>query len=396
MKHSLIILVLFCNLSLVGQSNRLVTEQEIDSIIQQYMQAYRIVGLSIGIVKEGKTYLAKGYGKVAVNTPTLVNEKTNFLLSSIGKTFTAAAVMQLAEQGKIDINKKLIDYLPDFKMKDKRYKEITIVQLLTHSSGFGWDNEMENSQNDSTSLKAFIGSLYNAKIKFKPGEKFSGETYSNTGFDILGYLVEVVSGIKYEQYIQKYLLSRANMFNSTFNHRDIEIQAKALPYILDGNSKEIKRFNLYGIVKDKNPILKYPSIPLKEYEKYGTNKEHDPSGNLISTSEDMCNWMLHHLAIYNDTLQLLRAILTRNTLQNMWTTQLSIPNRKTGIGLGWWTVADEKTGNYVFHVGRDPGFCATLVIFPERNLGITVLCNGKYADQVVWNKIPFEITNLFK
>jgi CubicO group peptidase (beta-lactamase class C family) len=72
----------------------------------------------------------------------------------------------------------------------------------------------------------------------------------------------------------------------------------------------------------------------------------------------------------------------------MWSLQRSIENKKTSIGLGWWRFSDSLTGNYVFHVGRYPGFSSTLRIYPEKNIGITILSNAMYADMVIWNELP--------
>lgn len=111
------------------------TGAKIDSIVNSYMINNQMIGVSIGIVKNGKVYLTKGYGTAEIDKPKPIDSLTNFLTCSITKLFTATAIMQLSEQGKIDIKKKLIFYLPDFKMKDERYKDITIEHLLTHTSG---------------------------------------------------------------------------------------------------------------------------------------------------------------------------------------------------------------------------------------------------------------------
>ena len=76
------------------------------------------------------------------------------------------------------------------------------------------------------------------------------------------------------------------------------------------------------------------------------------------------------------------------TLSNMWTLQRSIENKKTSIGLCWWRFSDSLNGNYVFHVGRYPGYSSTLRIYPSKNKGITILTNAMYADNVIWNELP--------
>ena len=285
-----------------------------------------------------------------------------------------------------------IDSLILSEMKDIRYQQITIEHLLNHSSGLPWEHKFKNSPNDSTALELFVKDLENEKLRFAPGQKFDGTTYSNVAYSILGSVIQQKSGMTYENYIQENVLKPNQMTNSYFNHKLINREIKAKPIILSGNSKEIKRFNLYAVIKDRNPILKYPSYPLVIGDTYGRTSEHAPNDGLITSASDLGNWMMELMKIQTSTF------LSQNILKDMWILKRSIKNKRTSIGLGWWRYdnANAGLGNYVFHVGREPGFCSTLMIFPEKNLGITILCNGMYADEVVWNKIPFDIINILK
>ena len=358
----------------------------IDSIIISKMTEYRIKALSLSIVKDDKIFYTKGYGLTSVDSGKIVTPETRFETGSITKLFTATAIMQLVEQGKLDLNKKLIDYIPEYKLKDKRYKDITLLHLLTHSSGLPWDNELTKASSDNMALKEFAFSLYDTKLKFNPGAKFSGETYSNTGFDILGYLIEQITSMPFQEYVKRNILDKAEMSNSTFNLKSIPDSKIAAPLKISGDSKEINRFNLYGEVKDKNPVLKYPELSIIEWANYQWGKpEHYPSGHLYSTTGDLSNWIIYCLKIYNNSKQ---GFLSTTTLTNMCSLQRNIENKKTSIGLGWWRFSDSLTGNYVFHVGRYPGFSSTLRIYPEKNIGITILSNAMYADTVIWNELP--------
>lgn len=344
----------------------------IDSIVTHYLTENKMVGVSLGIVKDGKIYLTKGYGTQEVGTSKPVDSLTNFLTCSVTKLFTATAIMQLSEQGKIDITKKLIYYLPDFKMKDKRYKDITIEQMLTHSSGLYWDEHLKHSPNDSTALKKFVYSLDNKILDFAPGTKFDAtKAYSNAAYDILGYLVEKISGKQYEEYVKENILIKTNMPNSALNYKNIPEERRSAPHILKGKTVKVG-----GI--------------------YDENREHSPSGNLNSCSLDLCYWMLNILSIHNKPTSL-NGILKDSTLNNMWTGRyIASQNKRVSIGLGWFIKDSEDLGKYYWHVGDNPGFSSTLMIFPEQNFGITVLSNQMYAEEIVWNKIPFDILNLFK
>lgn len=398
MKHHLLritlILAAFSGINAQDTSVQLMVR--IDSIIQTYMDAYRIPGLSIAIVKDGSPYMTKGYGYTSVDKKYHITNQTVFHSASITKVFTATAIMQFVEKGQIKLTDKLIDHLPDFKMKDSRYKEITIEHLLTHSSGLPWESDFSNSPDDSTALEKFVSSLENKKLSFNPGEKFNGSTYSNVAYGVLGLIIQRKSGMLYEDYIRNFILKPSGMLNISFNHEDIKTELKALPHILSGESKEIRRFNLYGEIKDKNPVLKYPNNAIVEYNIYGRDKEHDPNDALKASAQDFNNWMIQLLEIYNDSTGQLKDIISCKTLKDMWALKHSIPGSNTSIGIGWWRYAHTDLGDYVFHVGREPGFSSTLMIFPEHNFGITILCNAMYADQIVWNTLPFDILRVLK
>ena len=395
MKENLIIIIL---LTLVqgltfGQINQY---QKIDSLIVSKMNDNRIVGLSIGVVKDGKFYYTKGYGFTSVDSLYKVTEHTVFHTASITKVFTASAIMQFVDRGEIKLTDKLTDHLPDFKMKDKRYQQITIEHILTHSSGLPWEHKFNNSPNDSTALEQFVSDLKNEKLKFAPGQKFDGTTYSNVGYSILGLIIQRKSGMNYEKYIQKYILAPNQMTNCFFNHKLINQEIKAEPIILSGKSKEIEQFNLHGVIKDVNPVLKYPNYALIKRETYGRTSEHAPNDGLISSANDLSNWMIHLLTIYADSTSQTKQFISYSTLQNMWKLQRSIPNYKTSMGLGWWRYSDSPFGDYVHHPGRETGFSSVMMIYPKKNLGITILCNGMYADQLVWNELPELILDLMK
>ena len=358
------------------------------------MKDNRIIGLSIGVVKDVELFYKKGYGFTSIDSLYKVTEHTVFQTASITKVFTASVIMQFVERGEIKLTDKLIDHLPDFKMKDKRYKKITIEHLLTHSSGLPWEHKFKNSPNDSTALEQFVRDLKNEKLTFTPGQKFDGTTYSNVGYSILGLVIQRKSEMQFDKYIQKYILEPNQMTNSYFNHELIKQEIKAEPIVLSGKSKEIERFNLYGVVKDVNPVLNYPNYALMKRDTYGRTSEHNPNTGLLSTANDLGNWMVELLKIYSNSSNQTNSFVSQCTLKDMWSLKRSIENKKTSIGLGWWRYSHSPFGDYVHHPGREPGFSSVLMIYPEKNIGITILCNGMYADQLVWNELPELIIQL--
>lgn len=366
-------LFIFSAISGHSQSIHLAKRPQIDSVVKRLMADNKIVGLSIGIVKDGQIFYTQGYGSKEINEVAPIDSFTNFLTCSISKLFTATAIMQLAELGKIDIKKKLTDYIPDFVMKDERYKAITIEQMLTHTSGLPniFNKNYIQPKNDSAALTDFARKLQKERLSFDPGVQLSAKTYSNTAYNILGLVIERITRQTFSDYIQTNILMPVGMDSSSFFYTNIHSERISKPH---------KMNSLTGKVKVSNY---YPDIP-----------QDKPCGNLNSCSFDLCQWMLHNLGIYNSTNKA-KGILKKSTLVDMWTTKRDIPPYKTSIGLGWWVIQSDKYGKYVFHDGNDPGFSAALIVSPDNNFGIVVLCNALYPKEVVWNKIPFEIINLF-
>ncbi len=134
--------LLFTNSS-DAQPNKQTFKIQIDSLVQKIMIEHKIVGISIGIVKNNEIFYTKGYGSKDINISSPIDSLTNFLTCSISKLFTATAIMQLVEQGKIDIRKKLTDYVPDFVMKDSFGRvhifEVKSVNVSSSILG-GFDN----------------------------------------------------------------------------------------------------------------------------------------------------------------------------------------------------------------------------------------------------------------
>ncbi len=357
-----------------GRPDYMKSKMKIDSFISRTMQEEKMVGLSLGVVRDGQVWYMKGYGVKKAGASDAVDSVTNFVTCSISKLFTATAIMQLVEQGKIDIHQLLSVYLPDFVMRDSRYRHITIEQMLTHTSGLPnvRGRHFIDPENDSVALTEFAKKLGRKKLAFEPGVALTAKTYSNTAYNILGLVIERVTGRTYSDYVEENVLERVGMRHSSFFYERIDQWRRSTPHIKRWMTGRVRTSGYYpDIAQDK------------------------PCGNLNSCAADLCKWMLHNLAIYNST-PIARPVLQRRTLQQMWTTTHKIAGYKTSIGLGWWLVDSEKYGQYLFHVGNVPGYSATLVVWsqlailgpssgwptygsgltPRRTLGISQSSNG--------------------
>jgi CubicO group peptidase (beta-lactamase class C family) len=256
-------------------------------------------------------------------------------------------------------------------MMDDRYREITLDMVMTHTSGLPniGNRHFIHPPNDSMALTEFAQALSRKKLAYPPGVDLSADTYSNTGYDILGRVIERVSGITYARYVTDHVLKPAGLDSSSFFIQDIDPARTARPH---GK-------NLFGAVHVSSY---YPDIP-----------QDKPCGNLNSNARDLARWCIHIMNIHKKTPPP-HAVVSHETLENMWTPHRIIKGKKTAMGLGWWMNDSDRFGRFFFHVGNDPGFSATLNIYPSLDIGIVILTNAQYPMNIVWNKIPGEMMSI--
>jgi len=363
--------VLFANLSFHAQENDLL-KSKIDSIINIKMTSYRVPGLSVGIVRNGSVYLRRGYGVNEAGKGKKTDSLTNFHLSSLSQPFTAAVIMQLQEDGRLNIDNKIGDYMALENIKDERFKNITIKQLLAHSSGIvdGNNYYRESDTKDSLILKKHALKTMASKLAFDPGTTW---LYSGRAYDLLGYLIEKITQQKFEDYVKQKVLTTCQMNQSSFRYDDIP---------------ENRRNSGHIFKKKKIVAAKI----------YPQNSAHVASGNLNSNAEDLCKWMLENLAVYNDSTQNLPHVLKRESLQMMWSPAMKqVPGlfSETYSGLGWfgWQT---PLGTCIGQEGAITGFSASIFIYPAQNLGIVFLVNYDSPGNNFLMKLPTEIAILLK
>ncbi len=308
------------------------------------MNQYNIPGLSIGLVKNDSIIYNKGYGVRSIKTDNLVTGNSIFHTASISKLFTAVATMKLIQQNKMTIDDKLVDILPELKYDDKRVSYITIKNLLNHTSGlpdinnYHWDN---NNQSDN-SLKEFVLGL-NLKLDSDPSSEYQ---YSNLAYDILGYVIEKVSGSTFDDFMKENILNKSDMYSSDFRYFKIHDSLKTSPH-----SKRWVTKNIY------------------ERKTYPYTREHAPSSTLNSSSKDLSKWMVSFL-------QSLDSANTGINYENM--IQPTFESNKH-IGLGF-QLGEIEGLKKIGHYGGDKGFRSYLMMVPKEKIGLVVLANCDYEE----------------
>jgi CubicO group peptidase (beta-lactamase class C family) len=331
-----------------SQKKQSTLQKSLEPVIERVMRENAIPGLAVGIVQDGEVIWAKGFGAAKPGAKQAISAQSDFYLASITKLFTATAVMQLVEQNKVNLDDRVTGYLPYFKLKDERYKQITVRHLLNHTSGLGFieENPFERKADyDPGALERHIRALENLTLNSAPGEKYE---YSNEGFDILGDIIAKVSKSTYEDYIERHILKPLKMKNSTV------LVSRQIPprYFSDERGK------------------------INVNQKVPYNRAFAPSSALSSNVDDMNRWMIASL---NRGALEGKRILQPASYDAMWKLPVQTEGAKEfpvgGRMGGGWFRWNYKNHQIVGHGGAELGFNSFLALAPNNSIGVVVLGN---------------------
>lgn len=324
----------------------------IETYIEEAMDENEITGLGIGIVQDGQLAYANGFGTTSVENGEAVTPQTLFQLAEVSMTPTTMAVLQLVEAGRIDLDAPLTDYLPYFEMADPAFADITVRQVLLHTSGIpdSGDTAADWSvfvpEFDEEAVERMVRGLSDRELLFAPDE---GWEYSDVAFMVLGDLIAKVSGQPYETYMAEQLFAPLGMEASTFLLEEIDPMALAKPIVLS----------------DDGPIVS---------DVFPYSRQFAASNNLFSNVEDMAG--LIQASLNRGELNGTR-ILSAETYDLMW-----MPSNETPYGAPWsywgmgWIVTEVGGCPVVWMGGADMGFEADAMLCPDENLAVIVLSNG--------------------
>ena len=259
------------NISASGPIDPKELEAFMDGTVNTELKAHHIPGATVAVVKDGKIIFAKGYGYADISKrKAVVANQTLFRVGSVSKLFIWTAVMQLAEQGKLDLDADVNIYLKDFQIPATYPRPITLKDLMTHTPGFEdlatGGRLFVRNETDVIPLGENLKDKMPARVR-PPGE-FTA--YSNYGSALAAYIVEQVSGMPFDKYVEEEILLPLNMNSSSFQ--------QPLPPRLASNMSN-------GYLYSNNA---YTVEPFEYVQVW-------PAGSLSSTSEDMAKFMIAHL-----------------------------------------------------------------------------------------------------
>jgi CubicO group peptidase (beta-lactamase class C family) len=315
------------------------------------MEERHVAGAAIAVVKDGRIFLTKGYGYADLENGVPVDpDETIFRIGSVGKTLTWTAVMQLAEQGKLDLDADVNTYL-DFRIPDTYPQPITLKHLMTHTSGFEerWLESLAEDDSELVPAGEWLASNMAARVH-PPGETAG---YSNYNAMLAGYIVSRVSGQPYEQYIQEHIFDPLGMAHSTAGW--------PVPPALR---------------EDLSVGYTYVDGALQPFISYVPQPALLPSGVHRSTVTDMARYMIAHLGRgrYSDEEIAEARVLDESTARQMQTTLYTPDSRLLGSTYGFADVS-ENGHRALAHQGYSAPMEGQLLLLPEHNLGIYWVSN---------------------
>jgi CubicO group peptidase (beta-lactamase class C family) len=322
-------------------------ESGLSQILDSIAIENAVVGYTIGLVAGGRLVYAHAFGETELDSGTRVKTKSIFHWASVSKPFVATAIMQLSERGELDLDARLVELLLDYKTTDSRHAEVSIRQLLLHTSGTPdvQDYQWDKPKYDDEALRRWVLDESPRDLLFDPG---SDRQYSSVGFEILGLVIEQVSGLSFEDYMKRNVFDPLGMTDTTFYYPDVPESLRTV-----GHTDPTQR----------RPVNDYPY-----------NRRHAPSSTLNTNVEDMARFVL---ALLNEgELDGVR-ILKSSTLDDMWTPRWVMHETPLPAAAMGWVVEDFNGHRMVRHFGSDDGFRSALLIFPDDESGLFLVTNDE-------------------
>lgn len=349
-----------------------ITSKEVDALVTNAMEKFKVAGVAVAIVKDGKVIHEKGYGIKSIVTKQPVDEHTNFQIASNSKAFTTAALAILVDEKKISWKDKVKLYIPEFKMYNDYVTENFLVEdLLCHRSGLGLGvgDLMFFPNGTNFTIKDVVTSFQ----YFKPVSAFRTQfDYDNLLYFVAGEVIARVSGMSWEQFVQTRIMQPLQMNNTYASLKGMKDKSNAaMPHSTEGNETgEMRTFDLFEEMIN------------------------GAAGGILSNVDDMSKWMIMQLnkGKYGNNLE--KQLFTEDQQKEMWKMHTVLDANPSprynshfeGYGLGW-GVADIKGNLNVTHTGGLPGMLSKVSLIPDMKLGIVILTNTENGGAAVFSAV---------
>lgn len=310
-----------------------VKADDVDRIVRMRMQERNIPGAAVAVVKNGRVVKIKGYGFASLEFSAPVTNDTVFEIGSVSKQMTAAGIMLLVQDGKVSLDERISKYLPN---TPEAWKDVTVRHLLTHSSGIKSYTSLTGFElSRRVKIDGFIKQLSPYPLEFTPGEK---NIYSNSGYNLLAYIIETQSGKPYMDYMRERIFLPLGMTRT--GDRD---PRNVIP--LRANGYEWQDNKLIG--------------------RDGSLTDLMGAGSITSTISDMVKW---ESALRGEKL------LTAESKKALWTPFVFNNGTLSQYGLGW-RISDVREHKLIGHTGQTAGFGAAIFRYVDNDVTVIALTN---------------------
>ncbi|MFD3166757.1 serine hydrolase domain-containing protein [Herpetosiphon sp. NSE202] len=333
-----ILLAIFCLLLIfAGHPGLAATQISIDSVIQDFMRQSHVSGGAVAIIKNGEVIHSAGYGLDSLGNP--VTPATPMRIASMSKSFTAVAIMQLVDEGKIELDLPLTTYLPEVTTSSPSGQPLMVRHLLNQTSGLMPSVSSEYAHPTRSSLAEAAADVHAITLATAPGTSFA---YHNQNYMLAARVVEVVSGQPYAQYVQQHIFEPLAMQHSV----ETTLCSDPVPGLTNGH---ILLFN--QAIAAPEPMALCAG-----------------SGGVVSTADDMAKWLNLHTA--QGRLSDGTSLLSAASLATLHTP----PSQVSDYAMGWHRhLAPEKT--LIEHSGSLMTFTSAMIFNPATKTGVVVLLN---------------------
>jgi CubicO group peptidase (beta-lactamase class C family) len=322
--------------------------ERLDGYLATRVHGPGMPGLAVAVVRDESVVYMKAFGVRRLGSDEPLTPEHTFHFASVSKPFVATAIMQLVEDGKLGLDDPVTKALPYFRLDDDRFGEITIRQMLNHTSGMPdvEDYQWDRPQLDEGAAERFVREMASEELLWAPG---SGWRYSNMAFDALGDVIAKVSGMTFEDYMRVNILEPLGMDRSSFFYPEIEESIRTSGHVGD---------------------------PAELSDVYPYNRRHAPSSTLNSSVSQMARWLLVNLG--RGELEG-RRILGSNSYDLLWTSTTETSTEGVDVGLSWF-LGERGDHRTVYHGGSDVGFRSYVLLLPDDGVGVVLASNWGGTD----------------
>ncbi|TDD11916.1 class A beta-lactamase-related serine hydrolase [Nonomuraea deserti] len=319
-------------------------QEKLSDFVAAAAEEFDIPGAAAGVLT-GSREVHASHGVTSLDNPLPVDERTLFHLASVTKTFTATALMRLVAEGKVALDAPVRRYVPELGLADERAAaQVTVWHLLNHTAGLDW-NVADTGDDDS--LVAFVAKLAGLKMIAAPGVRAS---YSQAGYNLLGRVIEKVTGLPFERAVAALVLRPAGLSNTFFEPDDVMVRRFAV-----------------GHNRGEDGALRFAQ-PWAAWR--AGSRANNPGGGIVSSVSDLLRWARFHLGDGD-------GVLPAETLHRMQRPTVELRASTLGDAFGiCWFLRDVDGVRTIGHGGSGNGQFAELLIVPERDFAVVSLANA--------------------